>query len=118
MTTHRLDRLNALFQAELSDIIQKQMKDPRIGLVSVTAVEVTPDLRHAKVYISILGDEEEIKKTWAILEDTASFLRRELSHRLYLRRIPELTLHLDTSLARGDRILRLLRELSTQDKDG
>ncbi|MCL4458699.1 MAG: 30S ribosome-binding factor RbfA [Chloroflexi bacterium] len=112
MTSRRVERVNELIRVELSEMINRQMKDPRlIGMISVTEVQTAPDLRHAKVYISIMGTEEERQLSFSTLQRATGFFRRELGERLSLRRIPELSLHLDESLERGDRILRLLREI-------
>ena len=108
--------MNELIRAEISELIARELKDPRVrGTISVTEVQTSPDLRHAKVYVSILGDEEQRKESFAALQRAASFFRRELSERLSLRRMPELEIRFDQSLERGDRIMRLLKEIQEQD---
>jgi ribosome-binding factor A len=108
----RLARLRELFKEEISLILQRETKDPRIGFVSVTDVEVSPDLRHAKVFVSILGDEEAKVKTMAGLGNAQGFIRTELGRRIRLRRIPQLFFKLDNSIERGVRVQHLLRRVA------
>lgn len=114
MTSRRIERINDQLRAEISDLISREMKDPRLhGMISVTEVETTPDLRRAKVYISILGTDEERAETLAALQHAAGFFRHELRERLHMKRTPELDLRPDTSMERADRIMRLLRQVQT-----
>ena len=109
--SRRIERLNGLFREELSDLIRRDLKDPRLGsIVSITAVETAPDLHHARVYVSVLGSSTEQRETMATLRRAAGFLRHELATRLRIRTVPELDFRFDESIARGDRILRLIRE--------
>ena len=95
-------RINMEVQRELSQIIRSEIKDPRIHpLTSVVAVEVTPDLKYCKAYISVLGDEEAGKATIEGLRSAASFVRRELAHRVNLRNTPEIKFILDQSIEYG-----------------
>ncbi len=103
--------MNELIRTELADIISREMRTPLSDVVSVTDVRTTPDLRHAQVYISILGDEEVRKTSFATLQKATGFLRHMLAERLSLRYTPELALHLDTSMERGAHILDLLRDI-------
>ncbi len=105
----RLARLRELFKEEVSTILQRVMKDPRIGFVSVTDVEVSADLRHAKIFVSILGDADAKATTMGTLGNAQGFIRKELARRIRLRRIPELLFRLDESIERGARVQRLLR---------
>jgi ribosome-binding factor A len=114
----RLARLRELLRAEISAIVQKEMKDPRIGFVSVTDVEVSPDLRHAKVFVSILGDEAAKAKTMAGLANAQGFIRTELGGRIRLRRVPELLFRLDESIEHGARVQRLLRRVAEERQEG
>lgn len=107
----RSERIREEFKRETSDILRK-MKDPRIGFVSVTDVELSRDLRHAKIFVSIYGDEEEKQTTLAALTHAQGFVRTELGQRIRLRYTPEITFRLDDSIERGDRINRLLREIT------
>ena len=107
--TRRTDRVNDLLQEEISDLIHHELKDPRIGgLISITEVDVSPDLRHAKVYVSVMGTEDEQLSTFQALHAAAPFLQRALRRRLTIRRTPELDFHPDDSMKRAAEILALL----------
>jgi len=108
----RLARLRELFKQEISTILQREMKDPRIGFVSVTDVELSQDLRHAKVFVSILGDEGAKAKTMAALTSAQGFIRTELGRRIRLRYIPQVHVKLDESIERGVRVQHLLRRVT------
>ena len=100
---------------ELSEIIEREIQDPRIGLATVTAVKVSPDLRHARVFVSVLGDAEQRKKTLQGLSSAASYARRSLSQRLHhLRRIPELTFAYDELIEKGMRIEELFDRIKPE----
>ncbi len=117
--THRIQKVNNLIRQELGQMLQHQIKDPRIGsVVSITEVLTTPDLRYAKVYISVLGNETEKKATLKILIAAAGFFRRELAQRLTLRRVPELSFHQDNSIERGARLLELFENISKPTSSG
>jgi ribosome-binding factor A len=110
--SRRTERVQSLIRHELGEILQQELKDPRIeGLVSVTAVEVTPDLRHARVFLSVYGAEENEQAAMKALASARSFLRHELGHRLGLRYAPDLDMRLDHSLAYADQVNRLLKNL-------
>jgi ribosome-binding factor A len=111
MTSPRIARLRELFKQETSTILQREMKDPRIGFVSVTDVELTPDLRHAKIFVSIYGDDEAKAKTMEALTNAAGFFRTELAHRIRLRYAPQIAFRIDDSIEKGDRVNRLLRQV-------
>lgn len=109
----RLERINHLIREEISEYLQRDLNDPRIaGLVSVTDVETTADLAHAKVYISVLGEPAGAASTLASLQGAAGYIRSRLASRLSTRTVPKLDFRLDDSLERGARILELLREVS------
>jgi len=110
MAYKRADWVNSLLQRELGTLISEELRDPRIAFPTVTAVEITPDLRSAKVHVSVLGDEEAAGKTMKALEDAKPFLRRELGSRTELRFVPELTFIHDRSAEQAVRISALLRE--------
>lgn len=111
--SRRLERLAGLFQEELSELLLRQVKDPRLApLVSITRVAISADLRHARVYVSVMGSEEEKASTLEGLTAAAPFLRRELNNRVTLRRIPELSFRRDDSLEQGSRILDLLKQIA------
>lgn len=107
---HRQEKLGELFAAELSDLLRTRVKDPRVGFASITHVEVSGDYRHAKIYVSVLGSEEERANTMKALKSATGFLRHELAGRVVLRYMPELVFKLDTSIEQGSRILDLIRE--------
>ena len=109
--TRRTERIGDLLQEEISDLLHRGVKDPRIsGLVTITEVAVSPDLRRAKVFVSVMGTDEEKDSTLRALEAAAHFVQRELRKRLTLRRTPELAFVRDDSLERGARLLTLLEE--------
>ncbi len=108
----RLARLRELFKQEVSAILQREMKDPRIGFVSVTDVEVSADLRHVKVFVSILGDREAKAQTMDALDNAQGFFRKELGRRIRLRYTPEVLFRLDDSIERGARVNQLLRRVT------
>ena len=110
--SRRTERVQSLIRHELGEILQQEIKDPRIeGLISVTAVEVTPDLRLARVFLSLYGPRENEQVAMKALTSAKSFLRHELGHRLGLRYAPELDMRLDHSMAYADEVNRLLKNL-------
>jgi ribosome-binding factor A len=110
--TWRQDQLSEVISQELSDLIRTRMKDPRIGFASITDVELSNDLRHAKVYVSVMGDEEEKRVTMASLHHATGFLRHELAQRLTIRHTPEISFRLDESIAHGARVLDLINRVN------
>ena len=98
-------------QRDLTELIARELKDPRLGFVTVTRAEVSPDLHYAKVFVSILGTPEEQQASMKALESAAGFLRHELGSRLTMRYIPAIQFRADVSIAHSDRIARLLSEL-------
>jgi ribosome-binding factor A len=110
--TRRTERINDLLRDEISDLLRRGVKDPRVtGLVTITDVDVSPDLRRAKVFVSVMGTDEEKASTLLALRAAAHFVRRELRKRLTIRRTPELDFLRDDSLERGAHILELLEEV-------
>lgn len=109
--SQRTDRLNSQIRQELMDLLQREMKDPRLGFATITRVETARDLGHARVWVSVLGTDAERDRTMDALKVATPWLRRRLGERLTLRHVPELTLRLDDSIASGDRVLRILGEL-------
>jgi ribosome-binding factor A len=115
MQGRRVDRIEEQFRIELSEILEREVQDPRVRLVTVTHVKVSPDLRHARVFVSSLGGVEERKKTLQGLRSAASYARRSLGKRLHhLRRIPELTFDYDDTLEKETRIEQLLDQIKTK----
>ncbi|MFC1900480.1 30S ribosome-binding factor RbfA [Chloroflexota bacterium] len=113
---HRIERVNSLIRQEISELLQQQVKDPRLGnsFISVTEVVTSTDMKYSRVYVSSITTEEEKQKVLKALSSASSFLRRELSRRLKLRYTPELIFQWDNSLERGDHILKLIDELSPE----
>lgn len=101
---------------ELSDIISRKLKDPRIGFVTVTDVEVTGDLQQATVYITVLGDEEEKENTLIGLNKAKGFIRSEIGHRIRLRKTPEIYFKFDESIEYGNRIEALINQIQKEEK--
>lgn len=116
MARRRVARLGEQFKREITEILQREVKDPRIGYVTITDVEVTPDLFYAWVYVRVMGDEARKAEALAGLRAAASFIRGELGQRLHIRRIPELRFELDRSLEHAMRIEELLREARARDE--
>lgn len=115
----RTDRVAEAIREELMGIIQHELKDPGIGLISITHVEVSGDLRHASVLFSVLGDEEERHCSMEALDRAKKFLRSELGKRIKLRFTPELVFKLDESLEERLRIAKILDEIKEKDsRDG
>jgi len=106
----RARRIADQIQRELSEIIRLELKDPRVGMITLTDVEVTPDYSHAKVFFTRLGDEADNGKILKALEHAGGFLRSELAHRMRLRLVPELHFEYDESVARGARLSSLIDE--------
>jgi ribosome-binding factor A len=114
--SHRIERVNTLMQREISELIQRELRDPRLDeFVSVTEVSVSSDLRYARVYISSVGGQQKEQQILGALSSAAGFLRSELAKKVRLRRMPELHFQWDNSIEHGDRVLRLIDEVSHQE---
>lgn len=115
-TSRRISRVASLIQQEVSSMLLNDIKDDRVGagMVSVTDVDVSGDLQHAKIYVSIYGTEEAKQETMAGLKSATGYVRRELGQRIRLRRTPEVVFIEDRALERGDRMLALLNQLSEE----
>jgi ribosome-binding factor A len=109
--SQRTDRVDELLRQEIGALLAKEVQDPRIGFATITDVETSPDLRHAKVWVSVIGQKADRDETLRALSDAMPFIRHELGKRLRIRRIPDLHVRLDDSAERGTRVLHLLREL-------
>lgn len=107
----RLEKVQEFIKQEVSQIILTEMKDPRVGFVTVTRVEVTGDLRNAKIYVSLMGSDEQKVATLRGLQSALGFMRTEIGKRLRLRVTPELSIHLDESLDHSVRIQTLLDQI-------
>ncbi|ENH96545.1 ribosome-binding factor A [Gracilibacillus halophilus YIM-C55.5] len=108
----RANRVAESMKKELGDIISRKIKDPRVGFVTITDVEVTGDLQQAKVFISVLGEEENRQETLVGLAKAKGFIRSEIGQRIRLRKTPELQFEFDDAMERGNRIEHILRELN------
>ncbi|MFD1426261.1 ribosome-binding factor A [Kroppenstedtia sanguinis] len=117
MARIRASRVGEQVKKELSHVLQHEMKDPRVGFVTVTAVEMSGDLQQAKVFISVLGDEEKKKETLEGLEKAKGFLRTEIGRRVQLRHTPELIFKFDESIEHGQHISKLLEEVSRNERN-
>ncbi|GFR37683.1 ribosome-binding factor A [Insulibacter thermoxylanivorax] len=115
MARIRVSRVGEQIKKELSQILQMELKDPRVGFVTVTGVEVTNDLSQARVYISVMGDDAQKEETLRALDKAQGFLRSELGRRIRLRQIPELLFKFDTSIEYGSRIEQLLQEINREE---
>ena len=118
MSKVRVEKVQELMKQEVSDIIFNELKDPRIGFVTVTSVACTEDLREAKIYVSVMGDEKKARDTLYGLNSSLGFVRREVGRRIRLRFTPEISFALDTSLNYSDHIQRLLNEIHEEQPNG
>lgn len=109
----RNERLAELIKAEVADLL-RQMKDPRIGFTTVTTVEVSSDLRYAKVYVSVLGSDEEQNASLKALQRAQGFVRSELGKRIRLRHTPEISFVRDRSIGEGVRIIKIIEGIGKE----
>lgn len=116
MNFKRADRVAELIRAEMSDIIMREVKDPRLHSVTITSVKIADDLRNAKIYFVEMGKDECSPEIRAGLNRAAGFIRRELGKRLQLRYVPELAFIHDGSFGYGNRIEKLLNEIAKQEE--
>lgn len=113
MQNYRPTRVAELLQSEIADLLLRQLKDPRLSMATISRVDVSPDLREARVYVSRVGDENEQKETMEGFARAVGFIRSQLGKRVKLRHTPNLTFKLDTAIADGVRISRLLHDLTS-----
>ncbi|MYL24864.1 30S ribosome-binding factor RbfA [Vreelandella massiliensis] len=115
----RTDRVADQLQKELAVLIQREVKDPRLGMVTVSGVDVSRDLGYADVYITLLGEQapERIKENLQVLKRAAGFLRSQIAKRVKLRHVPELRFHYDESVVRGQQLSSLIDEAVASDRD-
>jgi ribosome-binding factor A len=116
MPSRRIERINHLLRSEIAELLTREVKDATLStsLISITEVETSPDLRSAKVYFSVYGEEDEIQAARQHLNRAAGFRHHNLKERLDLRHTPHLEFILDRSLAQGDRIMRLMRSIEEE----
>src|SRR4030095_3521356 len=117
MQGKRLERVNQLIKEEISMLVQRQLKDPRLGFVTVTEVDTSPDLKHAKVYVSVLGPEEQWAASFRALDSARGFIWSWLRRHLDLRATPELLFRPPPAMAHAAHIQSLLPSLKTDDAD-
>ncbi|MEW6546474.1 MAG: 30S ribosome-binding factor RbfA [Bacillota bacterium] len=110
MAGTRQERVSEVLREEISALLS-ELKDPRVGFASITRVEMSSDLRHARVYVSVLGDEAQKKATMEGLRSATGFIRSEVGRRVRLFRTPEIAFHLDESLEKGARVLKLIEDV-------
>lgn len=118
MASTRQRRVEELLVQEVSDIVRREVRDPRVGFVTITAAEVTADLRHARVFFSVLGDQEARDATGAALNRAAGFVRSEFARRAQLRYVPEIRFQFDSGMERGLRISNLLEQVRADWEQG
>lgn len=118
MTKHRANRLAESLKEEISQLIRVELKDPRIGFVTLTSVDVAEDLAHAKVYVSVLGTEDEGKASLDALNRAAGFVRSEIGKRIRLRHVPTIVFKYDPSIQHGAHIAKLLRDVGVSNDSG
>lgn len=115
MTHRRAERVAETIKEEVSLVIQREVKDPRIGFLTVTAVELSDDLRYAKIFVSVYGSQKERMKSLKGLQSATRFIRREVGQRVKLRYIPEIVFKWDESVEKGAHIEQLLRQVGLDD---
>ena len=115
MASRRNDRVRAAMRQEISNMLQRDLKDPRLGFATVTDVRVSGDLQHVQVYVSILGDDVSRQQTMEALESARGYVRSEIGRRVQLRLTPEITFAYDDSIERGARLLRLISEVQSEE---
>ena len=118
MSTIRQEQVQNLLVQEISLMLRRELKDPRLGFITVTGAEVTRDLRYAKVYVSILGSDEEKKASMAALKSASGKIRGEFGRRARLRIAPEIAFLQDEGIARGSRIFELLHQIEDETPSG
>lgn len=116
MSNVRAHRVGEQMKKELSDIIMRELKDPRVSFVTVTGVDVTGDLQQAKVFITVLGSDEQKESTLQALSKAKGFIRSEIGKRIRLRKTPDIVFEFDESIEYGNRIETLLQNLNKSDR--
>jgi len=111
--SRRAERLGQLLRREIAFLLQHRVNDPRLsGVLSVTRVELSPDLRHASVFVSVLDEEEKKHQVMEALATASGFIRHELAGKLTWRRVPQIAFHRDDSLEKGARVLNIMKDLN------
>ena len=112
----RIEKLQELIKQEMSKMLLREIKDPRIGFVTVTDVEMTGDLREAKIFVSVMGSDEQVQESLKGLKSALGFIRREIGKRIRLRFTPEISFALDTSLDYSEHIQKILLDIERQEQ--
>lgn len=112
----RVEKIQELIKEQVSAIIMREVKDPRIGFVTVTDVDISSDLKNAKIYVSLLGSTKQMKDSWEGLNSSLGFIRRELAHRVRMKFIPEIKFYVDTSLEYSAHIQELLNKVHQEEE--
>jgi ribosome-binding factor A len=115
--TRRTDRVADEIQGAIAELLLREIKDPRVGMVTLTGVKLSPDLRHARVYFSVLGDRSQRDRSLAGLKSATSFIRARVARRLQLRVAPEVVFEFDPSLEQVERVARLLKDPPKEDSE-
>lgn len=116
MTT-RQEKMRQLLKEEISDILRREIKDPRLGFFTIIDAEITSDLRHAKIFVSILGTEEERKQSMEVLRHAQHFVRQEFGKRVRMKVLPDIQFKHDETVDQGVRMLELLEEIKRNDEE-
>lgn len=114
MPSRRVEQVAGLLRTELSDIVRREVHDPRVGFITITAVDVSPDLKNARVFVSCLGSDEEQRASLRALRRATGFLRTALGGRLRMRAVPQLDFKLDSSMAEAEEVQRVLLQLAPE----
>jgi ribosome-binding factor A len=115
MGIKRSIRVGDLIRREVSLILEKELRDPRLGFITVTGTDVTPDLRSARIYVSVLGDDNNVKENLKALKSAEKHVRYLIGERIRLKYVPEISFHIDQSHLYGERIDRILKEVKQDD---
>ena len=113
----RQEKLKELLKEEISDILRREFKDPRLGFITIIDTEISPDLRHAKIYVSVLGNEEERNRNMKVLKGAEHFIRQAFAKRVKMKVTPAIHFQLDTSVDQGIRIFELLDHIKHNEED-
>lgn len=116
MSNMRAERVGEQMKKEIMDIVNNKVKDPRVGFITITDVELTNDLSQGKVYLTVLGNQKEVDNTFKALDKAKGFIKSELGSCMRLRIIPELSFEYDESIEYGNKIERMIQDLHKQDK--
>jgi ribosome-binding factor A len=112
-----LERVQELLREVVSEIM-RELKDPRVGFATITTVTVSPDIHYAKIFVSIFGEQKVKDETIRGLNSARGFIRKEISKKIRLRYIPEISFHFDESIERGSRVLQIINEVTKSDDSG